>query len=101
MIPSTKLKVELTRIARDYINVLSIGPRIEFRPGALPPHKQIHFIYPLSHIAGNAADSSSLVAMQSALSVALNRHVGTMWVGVFKDQFHIWAAYKDTPRYDS
>lgn len=98
MIPSTKLKVELTRIAQNHLNVLSVPPRIEFRPGALPPHKQIHFIYPLSHIAGNAVDSRSLVAMQSALSVALDRHVGTMWVGVFGDQFHIWAAYKDTPR---
>lgn len=98
MIPSTKLKVELNRIAQAHLNILSIGPRIEFRPGALPPHKQIHFIYPIGQIAGNAVDSRSLVAMQDALSIALDRHVGTMWVGVFGNFFHIWAAYKDTPR---
>lgn len=96
--PSAELKRELAKIANDYLNILAVGPWIDIRGGVLPTHKEVHFIYPLEKVAGNAVDGRSLVAMQNALSVALDRHVGTMWIGVHKDTFHIWAAYKDIPR---
>lgn len=95
MILTIELEEKLKAIAEHHINILSMLPRVEKRPGPIAPHEQIHFIYPIGQVAGNAVDGSSLVAMQDALSACLNRRVGTVWVGVYGNFFHIWASYRD------
>lgn len=94
MILTLELEEKLKAIAEHHVNIF-ILPRVEKKQGPTPRHEEIHFIYPVTAIAGNAVDGNSLVSMQRVVSETIDRRVGTMWVGIHGDYFHIWASYRD------
>jgi hypothetical protein len=89
-----ELEKKLREIAEHNSNVF-FPPKIEIRPGTVPSHSHLHFIYPIGKVAGNAIDSSSLEGMRDDLTEVMGRRMGVMWIGIYGNFFHIWASYRD------
>lgn len=74
----------LIDIAKQCVNIF-------YAPSVDVTDEEIHWVYPLHVISGNAVDSHSLHGMEAQLSAA-GYPVGTIWTGIFHStEFHVWA----------
>ena len=71
---------------------INVGRDPEIRIVDTETSRELHFVYKLSDIMGNAVDGLSLVSLQHKVAALLQQNVGTFWVGVYGREFHVWAA---------